>query len=284
MTASLLPYALTTLQRVKDRMYDTNAGAAVPTAFDDVLIRMINGCTDWIEKECGGRRFLFTLYTNQVYSAYGAKQRYLITKQAPIVTKISSFDSISGSPTITVPSTAEFRAGMPVLGDSIPAGTFISSIVNTTTAILTAPVGTTQTTASMQVNGLINFQWRAGTPATNPGWTNFIPDQFETVDDGKAGIIRLYGVMPRLYNNMARVTYYAGYLINWIYAGDGVNHTLPADLSDTCENMVVRKFKRRQLAGKSSEALGDATTSWRDEADADDKAVIGHYSLIPPIF
>ena len=138
---TIYPYALTQLQRVKDRIFDTNSqanftattntsnsltavtqtlgmvvgqaiygsgipygttisaignttitlsqaatssasGVAIttllqPVAFDNVLIRMINACTDWIERECGGRRFAQTLYNNEVYSATGAKQKYL---------------------------------------------------------------------------------------------------------------------------------------------------------------------------------------------------------------
>ncbi len=351
---TILPYALTTLQRVKDRIFDTNAGAQLnvtgtiasastsitalssvanmtvgqaiygtgipfgayitaisgttltisaaatantsglaitvlnqPTAFDNVLIRMINSCTDWFEKACGGRRFAQTLYTNEVYSAIGPKQIYLFTKQAPICTYITSGNMVAGSAVITnIPSTAGMQAGMTILNcANIPQAQIntIVSVDSATQITISVPAGQTQSAVYFQINGLVAFDWRAGTPSA-PSWIAFIPDQFELVQDGKAGIIRIYGTLPRLYDNMARVTYWAGFPINWQYAGDNTKHQLPADASDTVENLVVRRFKRRQLAGKTSEALEGATTAWNKEIDEDDKAVIGSYTLVAAVY
>lgn len=348
---TILPYALTTLQRVKDRIYDTNAqytptgtlngtttisavtpfpacpyvGMAIygtgipfgayitafssalstitisvaatasgtgvaltilnqPVAFDNVLVRMINSCTDWFEREVGGRRFKQTLYTNEVYSAVGPRQKYLVTKQAPITVIISSGNVNAGQTAITgIASTAGMQVGMPIVNCSnLPSNVVptIVSVDSSTQVTISVAASTTQTGMFFQVNGLVSFQWRSGTPSS-PSWTAFIPDQFELQQDGKAGIIRLYGILPRLYDNMARVTYWAGFLINWEFAGDATKHTLPSDVNDTVENLVVRKFKRRQLAGLGSEAFEGATTSWNRELDSDDKDVIGHWRLTP---
>ena len=133
------------------------------------------------------------------------------------------------------------------------------------------------------VSVLTSFQWRAGTP-TNPNWTDFIPDQFELLEEGTTGIVRVYGVMPRLYSNMLRATYTAGYLIDWQNAGNGSTHTLPADLTNLCENLVVRIFKRRQLDGKASEAIQGATTAWKDKLDAFDQDVINNYRRVGNTF
>jgi len=135
----------------------------------------------------------------------------------------------------------------------------------------------------LTIMGLVSFQWRAGTPS-NPNWIDFIIDQYELTNNGTAGTIRVYGVIPRLYSNMLRATYYAGYLINWGNAGDNVTHTLPADITETVENLVVRAFKRRELAGKSSQALEGATTAWNKEIDNTDIDVINHYNRMPVIF
>lgn len=134
-----------------------------------------------------------------------------------------------------------------------------------------------------------SFQWRAGTPS-NPGWVDFIPDQYELVDPQTeptsglvfypSGIIRVYGVLPRLYNNMIRATYSAGYPVNWGDAEDRNLHWLPADISNVCENFAVRRFKRRQLAGQLSQALEGATSSWNKEMDQDDQDILGQYRNI----
>ncbi len=136
------------------------------------------------------------------------------------------------------------------------------------------------------VFSLTKLEWRAGTP-TNPNWTAFIADQYELVDPRTdpisgltwypSGEVRVYGVLPRIYSNMIRATYVAGYPVNWANAGDRNTHLLPADISSLCENLVVRKFKRRQLAGMSAQALEGATHSWRNELDADDLDVLGQY-------
>lgn len=216
---TIYPYALTTLQRVKDRLQIS------PNDSDGVLTRMINAATDFIERECGKSglekapndgHFMTKTYTNEVYSVFGSKQNYLVLRNAP-------------------------------------------------------------------VSVLTSFQWRAGTPS-NPNWTSFITDQFELLEDGTSGIVRVYGVMPRLYSNMLRATYTAGYLIDWQNAGNGSTHTLPADLTNLCENLVVRIYKRRLLDGKASENIQGATTTWKDKLDAFDMNVLNNYRRVGNIF
>lgn len=292
MAESLLPYALTSLARVKDRIWDTNTSAQ-PSAFDSVLTRMINSCTDWFERECGGRRFLLTLYANDIYSAYSRRQEKVVTRQAPIFFKVVTGNFTSGSTSITgVSSTAGMVVGMPVASDSIIGTTIVNAtqVRNYITAIsgatitLAAAASATATAGYLQVNGLINLQWRAGTPATQPSWFTFIPDQYELINNGKAGCIRLYGFVPSIRENMIRTSFYAGYAINWTNAGDNETHQLPADVSNTVENLVVRVFKRRNIPGKTSESLEGSSVSWSQEIDKEDQAVIGHYRRAPTIF
>lgn len=281
--SNILPYALTTLQRVKDRIFDTNVTAQQPTAFDSVLVRMINGVTDWFERECGGRRFVQTQYTNEIYSATSARMKRLVLRQAPVIFLTITGTTTLGSTTIaSISNTTAMVVGMPVQGDGIPSGATISS-VGATSIVIDTPATASGTESNLQVNGIISFQYRAG-PPSNPSWTDFINDQFELVNDGKAGVLRIYGALPDFYANMARVTYSAGYPVNWANAGDYNTHMLPADISDMVENVVVRRFKRRLLAGKSSEGLEGATTSWKDDLDKDDLDVIGHYRRVPTIF
>lgn len=279
---NLLPYALTTLQRVKDRIFDTNTTGTQPDTFDNVLTRMINGVTDWFERECGGRRFVQTRYTNEIYSATSPRMKRLVLRQSPVTFLTVTGDTTLSSATIaSISNTTGMVVGMPIAGDGIPSGATIAAIGNTSITLSSAATAT-GSTSYFQVNGIISFQYRAG-PPSNPNWTDFITDQFELVNDGKAGVLRIYGSLPDFYSNMARVTYYAGYPVDWANAGNYSTHMLPADISDMVENVVVRRFKRRLLAGKMSEGLEGATTSWRDELDSEDKDVIGHYRRAPAI-
>ena len=127
------------------------------------------------------------------------------------------------------------------------------------------------------VTSITSFQYRAGT-VSNPNWTSFITDQWEyknpqpRPDDtdgtkmwGPSGIIRVYGVLPRLMDNMIRVTYTSGYMVDWDNEGDPTKHWLPADLTQLCDDLVVRWWKRRELAGKTGETLeGQSVTGWRN--------------------
>jgi hypothetical protein len=218
MAEQLSPFALTTLQRVKDLLFDPNTTQTA--AFDTVLTRLINEATNYINNECGrGGGFVQQTYTNDTYSIDNPSQKFLQLRNTPVFS-------------------------------------------------------------------LTSLQWRAGTP-TNPSWTDFIGDQYELIDPRTdpisgttwypSGIVRVYGTLPRIYNNMIRATYVAGYPVNWANAEDHNTHWLPGDLTNLCENLVIRRFSRRQFAGKSSERIGDASTTWRNALDQEDLDIIGQY-------
>jgi len=275
-------YALTTLSRVKDRLQIS------PPDFDALLTRLINGATDYIERECGktgleygsnAGHFAFGAYTNEVYSVRGKKQQYLVLRNAPVFYCLLKVNVTVGSTNALATSVPTvLKGGMPIIGEGIAPGTTVTDF-SATNITLSLPATATITGANIEISGLINFQWRAGTPS-NPNWTNFIADQYELLEQGASGIVRVYGTMPRLYSNMLRVSYAAGYPIDWQNAGNGSTHQLPADLTNLCENLVVRIYKRRQLDGKASENIQGATTSWRDNLDALDRNVIENYRRV----
>ena len=190
------------------------------TAFDAVLIRLINWATNYLQNECG-RSFVQQSYVNDTYSIDG-RQNFLSLRNTPVF-------SIS------------------------------------------------------------SFQWRAGTPS-NPSWTDFIADQYELVDPRTdpvsgtvwypSGEIRVYGVLPGLMSNSIRVSYVAGYPVNWANPEDHNTHWLPGDITNVCENLVVRRFTRRAFGGKSSQSLDGANVSWRNTLDIEDQDVIGQYRQI----
>lgn len=286
------PYALTTLASVKARLNLQN------TASDALLSQYINSATDFVERECGltgltsypnDGHFMQKKYLNEVYTAKGRKQERLVLRNAPVTYLIVTGNLTQGSAVVASVTnlgglTTALAAGMPLyaIQGLFPQGTTVVSISGTSVT-MSQPASTSQAGATFELSGLISFQWRSGTPS-NPNWTDFIQDQFELDQMGRSGIIRVYGSIPGLYNNMIRATYVAGYPINFGSAGDGATHQLPADLTNLCENLVVRIFKRLPLAGKASEGIQGAQTSWRDKLDAFDLNVIANYRRVANIF
>lgn len=207
MAEKILSYALTSLPRVKDRFVIEGDG------HDIVLTRLINGVTDFIESQCGGRRFLETTYTNEVYTIYNANQKYIPLKNSP---------------------------------------------VGTVTAV----------------------QYRSGLKS-NPNWTSFNVDDWELSEDGTSGLVRVHGILRGI--NLMRVSYVAGYKIDWGSAGDvsAATHTLPADLSDLAERLVNKAFTRRNKEGIASEAFNGGSVSYKDFLDTYDQETISRYTRLP---
>lgn len=123
-------------------------------------------------------------------------------------------------------------------------------------------------------------QYRAGT-VSNPTWTNFLADQWELVGSGASGLVKMYGGVPKGINSI-RFTYIAGYKINFEAPTDPAQHTLPFDITELCENLVVKRYKKRDVsAGKSSEGFEGSSTSWESFITSDDREIINRYRRIP---
>lgn len=129
------------------------------------------------------------------------------------------------------------------------------------------------------VTSITAFQYRAGVPS-NPYWTDFIIDQFELLENGASGIVRIYGNAVFGTNSM-RATYVAGYLIDWSNFGDPTKHNLPADLSELADRLVIKAWRRRESIGKTTEGFQGATVTWATKLDEEDQAVIDLYKRSP---
>lgn len=132
---------------------------------------------------------------------------------------------------------------------------------------------------NIPVTALTTLSYRAGTPST-PSWTAFTADQFELVSDGKNGLVRIYGGVPRGVNAL-RATYTAGYKIDFTDPTDTTKHTLPFDLTDLAERLVTKRFKRREAEGKGVDTFNGATVTWEDFLMASDKEIINRYTRVP---
>jgi hypothetical protein len=124
------------------------------------------------------------------------------------------------------------------------------------------------------VSALSSFQYRNGT-RTNPVWTDFQADNYEPLN--ARGIIR--ADLPSGLQNI-RVTYTAGYKIDFSDDDNIAVHTLPFELSDLCERMVIKRIKKRESEGKSQETLRDSTINWGSFVDSEDKDIITRYRRV----
>lgn len=127
------------------------------------------------------------------------------------------------------------------------------------------------------VTALTTFEYAAGYPS-NKAWTSFLATEYELSGDGQSGIIDGQAGFPKG-SNIMRVSYTAGYLIDWGNAG-AATHTLPADLSGLCERLVIRRFKKREAEGKSSESFDGASVTWDTKLNNEDMAIINKYKRL----
>jgi hypothetical protein len=281
------PFALTTLQRVKDLLFDPN------------LTITVTGTTANASPTVTSASFQAgkTVRVGQVISGTGIPSGTTVlafTSNSLTLSQNATADGTGVSLAI-IDQPVAFDAVLTRMINSVsnyignecgrPTGFVQQTYVNDTYSIDT-PRQSFLVLRNTPVFSLTSLQWRAGTP-TNPSWTDFIADQYELVNPRTdpitgqvwypSGMVRIYGVLPRIYSNMIRATYVAGYPVNWANAGDHNTHLLPDDLTAMAENLTVRRFKKRQLGGKSAEGLSGATETWRNEIDAEDIDVINQY-------
>jgi hypothetical protein len=281
------PFALTTLQRVKDLVFDPNLTIGLTGC-------VLNGTTDVTGVTVpSGKRIMVGQSISGTYIPAGTTI-VAVVSPTEITLSQAATESATGQTLIVIDQTTAFDTVLTRLinwatnyiNNECGVYSFVQQTYTNDTYSIDNPRQSFLLLRNRPVFTLTSLQWRAGTPS-NPNWTDFIPDQFELVDPRTdpvsgttfypSGMVRVYGVLPRIYSNMIRATYVAGYPVNWANPEDHNTHWLPGDLTNVCENLVVRRFKRRMLAGQSSQSLDGGTTSWRNVLDAEDTDVLGQY-------
>lgn len=111
------------------------------------------------------------------------------------------------------------------------------------------------------------IEYRTGTNT----YATLDPSSYETYPD--RGGIYFYGGMPKGKKTI-RVTYTAGYLINWTTQN---NHTLPYDLTHACRKLVLKEFNKRKVQGVLTESVGGASLSWNENIDPEITMIIEKY-------
>jgi len=290
----LSPFALTTLQRVKDLLFDPNQTIAVTGCTVTQNSNSITGAT----VPTGS-----TIVVGQQISGWGipsgttilaiSGSTLILSNKATISNTGQTLTVINQTPAYDAVLTRMINYATNYINNECGRNSFVQQTYVNDTYSIDNPrqdfliLRNTPVFPSSDGVHITEFSWRAGTPS-NPSWTDFIPDQYELVDPRTdpvsgliwypSGMIRVYGVLPRLYSNMIRASYVGGYPVNWANPEDHNTHWLPGDITSVCENLVVRRFKRRQLAGQSSSSLEGATiTGWRNVLDAEDEDILGQY-------
>lgn len=118
------------------------------------------------------------------------------------------------------------------------------------------------------------FQYRTGNK-DNPNWVDLPTINFQEIPE--SGTVKAN--MPAGIQNI-RVTYTAGYLVDFTDIYDDTKHTLPFDITDLCERLVIRRFKKRESEGRSSESFNNSSITWSKEMDEVDNAVLENYRRV----
>jgi len=283
----LSPFALTTLQRVKDLLFDPNKTILVTGCSITTGSNSISGATVPTGK---------SVVVGQQISGWGipagttilaiSGSTFIISQNATVTNTGQTVTVIDQTPAFDAVLTRMINYATNYINNECGRASFVQQTYVNDTYSIDNPRQDFLILRNTPVFSISSFQWRAGTP-TNPSWTDFLPDQYELVNPRTdpvsgtvwypSGEIRVYGVLPQLYSNAIRVSYVAGYPVDWANPEDHNMHWLPGDITNVCENLVVRRFKRRQLAGMSSQALEGATNSWRNTLDQEDLDVLGQY-------
>ena len=129
------------------------------------------------------------------------------------------------------------------------------------------------------VNTVTSVEYRAGLPAS-PTWVTYNANSYLTYL--KAGFINFFSkfvAFPQAF----RVTYNAGYLIDWAHEYDATKHTLPHDLTTVATELVARKYNQRFSSGIYTESTEGQSITYESDKYAlqdDHKAVLNGYKLI----
>lgn len=126
------------------------------------------------------------------------------------------------------------------------------------------------------VISISSFQYRTGS-RSNPTWVSFATDDYEP--DNETAMLRVWGGLPRGLQNI-RVSYVAGYLIDFANEFDGALHTLPFEVSDLCERLVTKLLKRRESEGRSQESFNNSSINWGAFLEAHDREILANFRRV----
>lgn len=127
---------------------------------------------------------------------------------------------------------------------------------------------------------LTSFQYKSG-GNDNPTWNDFSVNDYD--QNLRLGVLHMAGRLPKGRQNI-RLSYRAGYLIDFTNTTtfyDEATHTLPYDLTEVCEEAVVRLFKKREAEGRQQESFNESSVTWNaDIFTKENLATINNYRRV----
>lgn len=128
------------------------------------------------------------------------------------------------------------------------------------------------------INSVSLVEYRSGTP-TAPVWVTYNANGY--LPYLGAGFIRFYSQLPEVAQGF-RVTYNAGYLIDFTNEFDPTKHNLPAEVCLVATEMVAKEFNTRKAIGIYSEATEGQNivySSKTHEMEDNHKNILASYKL-----
>lgn len=271
-----MSYALTTKERIKDRLQITS------TAFDTVLDRLIVSVSERIERMCN-RHFVQATYTNELYDGsglYGGRRGVIILKNAPIasIASVEYQGGLNSAPTWTAYRVDDydvdtdlgaifggFERGRRNIRVTYTAGYAASSLnINNYWVMNATPTGTvdgSNRVFTLPVNASEVVVYADGLRIASANYSFVAGSNTITFNAGQ-----------QPYSTIS-----VDYLPSTAAVTDNTP-TLPADVIEVCEEAVIRLFKRRDSEGKSSETFGESSITWsRDIFTPENLAAIKNY-------
>lgn len=101
------------------------------------------------------------------------------------------------------------------------------------------------------ISSITTVEYRSGT-YSSPTWNTYSPDGYLLY--AEEGYLRFAGKLPAIPQGL-RVTYVAGYLIDWAHEDDVTKHTLPFDLTGVATDLVCQMY-----LGKDNQNISSLST------------------------
>lgn len=131
--------------------------------------------------------------------------------------------------------------------------------------------------APLERSDITLFEYDNGTN-DSPNWNSFLNNEYHLVKPDQ-GVISVDGGLPSGMQNV-RISYTAGYLIDFNNPTDTSKHTLPKDLTELAERLVVKFYKRRKDDGRRNVDMTNSSVEFDDYLDAIDEEVMANYQLM----
>lgn len=127
-------------------------------------------------------------------------------------------------------------------------------------------------------NSLTKVEYRTGQPS-NPTWVTYYVDGY--LPYLGSGMIRFFSKFVP-FPQAFRLTYNAGYLIDWTNENDPTLHTLPHDLSQVATELTSILYNQRLAQGIVSETTEGQSVSYgtdRQKLDNNHDQVLNKYKI-----